>query len=90
MPPQACDNLFILDFIAEKSCIKVENGWKWKQDPSRLFKFSFDDPGPLFTKEVFHKITLNTCPVSIIYGSESLLCDKSSQEYLKNEVRTSH
>src|ERR1051326_7103313 len=35
LPPQPCDNTFILDYIARRSLAKVKGGWSWKFDPDR-------------------------------------------------------
>ncbi len=43
-PPQACDNLFILDFIARRSVAQVhaagKNGWALSFDPHFWEKFT--------------------------------------------------
>ena len=37
IPPQPCDNEFIVEYIADHSLHETEAGWTWKFDP-RLFK----------------------------------------------------
>ena len=34
MPPQECENQFLLDYIAERSITQTEEGWRWSFDPS--------------------------------------------------------
>ena len=34
IPPQPCDNGFIVDFVARRSLRAVEGGWSWKFDPA--------------------------------------------------------
>ena len=29
MPPQECENQFLLDYIAERSITQTEEGWRW-------------------------------------------------------------
>ncbi|MHB1928486.1 MAG: alpha/beta fold hydrolase [Acidimicrobiales bacterium] len=36
VPPQPCDNDYIIDFVARRSLRPVEGGWTWKFDP-KLF-----------------------------------------------------
>ena len=50
-PPQACDNLFILDFIARRSARQAvdaegKGGWSLSFDPHFWEKFARLDPGP--------------------------------------------
>jgi pimeloyl-ACP methyl ester carboxylesterase len=33
IPPQPCDNDYIIDFVARRSLREVEGGWTWKFDP---------------------------------------------------------
>ncbi len=34
MPPQPCENDFIVDYVARRSLRKVDAGWTWKFDPA--------------------------------------------------------
>lgn len=34
IPPQPCDNAFIVDYVARRSLRPVEGGWTWKFDPA--------------------------------------------------------
>ena len=68
MPPQECQNQYLLDFIAEKSVRKTDQGWSWTFDPS-----TYDN---LEVGNDQHE-TLNqlNCPVSFIYGENTMEFD---------------
>ena len=40
MPPQPCENAFILDYVARHSLHHTANGWTWKFDPRVFVRFS--------------------------------------------------
>ena len=40
MPPQPCENRFILDYVARQSLHQVAGGWTWKFDPKVFIRFS--------------------------------------------------
>jgi pimeloyl-ACP methyl ester carboxylesterase len=68
MPPQECQNQYLLDFIADKSVRKTDQGWSWTFDPS-----TYDN---LEVGNDQHE-TLNQldCPVSFIYGENTMEFD---------------
>jgi pimeloyl-ACP methyl ester carboxylesterase len=68
MPPQECENQYLLDFIADKSVRKTDQGWSWTFDPS-----TYDN---LEVGNDQHE-TLNQldCPVSFIYGENTMEFD---------------
>jgi pimeloyl-ACP methyl ester carboxylesterase len=43
LPPQLCENLFLLDYVARGSLREVEGGWRWKFDPQIWRNFSIGD-----------------------------------------------
>ena len=68
MPPQDCQNQYLLDFIAEKSIREINGGWSWTFDPSTYDHLEVGNDQ--------HKI-LNQldCPVSFIYGENTMEFD---------------
>ena len=40
VPPQPCENQFIIRYVAERSLKRVEGGWTWKFDPQVFLKVS--------------------------------------------------
>ena len=41
MPPQGCENQYIMDYIGEHSLKQVDEGWTWKFDDTMFSKFDF-------------------------------------------------
>jgi pimeloyl-ACP methyl ester carboxylesterase len=71
LPPQHCENLYAVDYIARRSLREVTQpapGVTWRFDPSLWAKYRHGDP----------TVGLDTarCPVAIIWGSESKLVDE--------------
>jgi len=65
MPPQECHNQYLLDFIAEKSVRKTDQGWSWTFDPS-----TYDN---LEVGNDQHETLMQlNCPVSFIYGENTM------------------
>ena len=78
-PPQACDNLFILDFIARRSARKAVGadgapGWSLSFDPHFWEKFGRLDPIAL-VKGV-------RSPLALIRGGKSQLLQPEDAAYL--------
>ena len=68
MPPQECQNQYLLDFIAEKSVRKTDQGWSWTFDPS-----TYDN---LEVGNDQHETLMQlNCPVSFIYGENTMEFD---------------
>ena len=68
-PPQPCANQYIVDYIAETSLRKVEDGWTWKFDPSIYNGFSI---GPKEHEDMFRSMKI---PVAGIMGRYSWASD---------------
>jgi pimeloyl-ACP methyl ester carboxylesterase len=75
LPPQACENLFILDHIARTSIKQtpMNDGrlgtWTWKFDPFLFRSFSMGKPGK--------DLSQASCPVAWLNGARSnLITDK--------------
>ena len=69
VPPQPCDNPFILDYIARHSLTEVEDGWSWKFDVRFLQKTIYDD--------MANHVRDLQVPAAVIYGENSMLFGKS-------------
>ena len=79
MPPQACENLFILDHIARRSAVEVVDaeggkGWALSFDPHFWEKFTRIDPMSL--------ITAARSPLALIRGAKSQLFHPEDAAYL--------
>jgi pimeloyl-ACP methyl ester carboxylesterase len=79
-PPQACENLFIADYIARKSLKKVEAkggnpaGYSWKFDPYLWREFQMGD--------VTQMLANIQCPVCIMWGERSKLLTANLVEFI--------
>ena len=78
-PPQACDNLFILDFIARRSARKAvgaggESGWSLSFDPHFWERFARLDPVPL--------VKAVRTPLALFRGAKSQLFHPEDAAYL--------
>jgi pimeloyl-ACP methyl ester carboxylesterase len=78
-PPQACENLFILDHIARRSAVEVVDGkggkgWALSFDPHFWEKFTRVDPMSL--------ITAARSPLALIRGAKSQLFHPEDASYL--------
>jgi pimeloyl-ACP methyl ester carboxylesterase len=78
-PPQACDNLFILDFIARRSARKAVSadglpGWSLSFDPHFWEKFGRLDPIAL--------VKAARSPLALIRGAKSQLFQPEDAAYL--------
>ncbi len=78
-PPQACDNLFILDHIARRSAREMADedgasGWALCFDPQFWDKFTRIDPLPL--------VVAARCPLALIRGAKSQLFQPEDAAYL--------
>ena len=75
MPPQDCDNRYIMDFIGRHSLKQVEEGWTWKFDDTMFAKFDFGT--------AMHEDLANLrCRVGVIYGEDSYLFSQDIADYM--------
>lgn len=74
MPPQDCENDYILDYIGTHSITEVEGGWTWKFDDQLFRKFQFED-----MREALASLA---CRVGVIYGDKSQLFDQEIADYM--------
>jgi len=68
MPPQDCQNQYLLDFIAEKSVRETDGGWSWTFDPSTYDHLEVGND----QHEILNQLN---CPVSFIYGENTMEFD---------------
>lgn len=76
-PPQPCDNLFYMDWVARHALCEVEEGgkagWRWCIDPNLWGKLLWHDKWRAFTQA--------RCPLAIVRGETSRLV---TQEQFQN------
>ena len=75
MPPQACVNDYLVEFIARHSLREVEAGFTWKFDVAALGPRRWDEPFP----EHFRNMR---CPLALMYGEQSALVNRSTIDYM--------
>jgi pimeloyl-ACP methyl ester carboxylesterase len=74
VPPQPCENGFVLDFIAERSLRAVEGGFTWKFDPNVFV---------LARAEAMHEHLANVrCRVALLRGELSYVVPPETGEYM--------
>ena len=76
MPPQGCENLYIVDWVARHSLKKVEGGFTWKFDPFIWQDFSIGDTAS--------RLKATKCRIGIFRGAESILMPPAIGEYMFN------
>lgn len=79
VPPQPCDNDFILDYIATRSLREVDGGFTWKFDP-RIFT--------VYQPEAMHEHLANVrCRVALLRGEHSYVVAPETGEYMYQLLR---
>jgi pimeloyl-ACP methyl ester carboxylesterase len=76
MPPQTCDNLYIVDWVARRSLKAVEGGFTWKFDPAIWQRFSIGDTAA--------RLRATKCRIAIFRGENSILMPPQIGEYMFN------
>jgi pimeloyl-ACP methyl ester carboxylesterase len=76
MPPQTCDNLYIVDWVARRSLKAVEGGFTWKFDPAIWQRFSIGDTAA--------RLRATKCRIAIFRGENSILMPPEIGEYMFN------
>lgn len=79
VPPQPCENQFVLDYIAERSLKATDEGFTWKFDP-RVFL--------LARLELMHEHLANVrCRVALLRGELSTVVPPETGEYMYELLR---
>lgn len=79
VPPQTCENEYIVRYIARASIGEVEGGWSWKFDMEFLQKTDMNN-----LAEKVKDITVQT---SVVYGEKSILFLPAMMDYMKSVYR---
>lgn len=75
MPPQECENAYLLDHIGRHSLKPVEGGWSWKFDDGLLSKFEFGE-------NMHEDLARLSCRVGVIYGDNSDLFSQEIADFM--------
>jgi len=76
MPPQTCDNLYLVDWVGRRSLKAVEGGFTWKFDPAIWQRFSIGDTAA--------RLKAIKCRIAIFRGENSILMPPQIGEYMFN------
>lgn len=76
LPPQVCENLYLLDYVARQSLREVEGGYSWKFDPQIWRNFSIGDMAA--------RLRDTKCRVAIFRGEHSVLMPPAVGEFMFN------
>jgi pimeloyl-ACP methyl ester carboxylesterase len=76
MPPQSCDNLYIVDWVGRHSLKAAQGGFTWKFDPAIWQRFSIGDTAA--------RLKATKCRIAIFRGEESILMPPDIGEYMFN------
>ena len=79
VPPQPCENRYILEHVARHSLRQVENGWTWKFDPRVFLRISLT---PLS-----EYLSQTRCRVAVLRGELSNLVPPETGEYIYQLLR---
>jgi pimeloyl-ACP methyl ester carboxylesterase len=75
VPPQPCDNQFILDYIAPRSLKRVEAGWTWCFDPQLWNKVE--------DHQTVEDLRAARAPVGLVWGARSRLMAPVITDYIR-------
>jgi pimeloyl-ACP methyl ester carboxylesterase len=73
IPPQPCDNAYILDYIARYSLRETDEGWTWKFDP-RLFRHTL--------VPLRDQLAAVRCRVALLRGELSVVVPEDTADYM--------
>jgi pimeloyl-ACP methyl ester carboxylesterase len=74
MPPQDCDNQYILDYIGRHSIRATEGGYTWKFDDGLFRKFRFAN--------MVDDLANLRCRVGVIYGENSYVFSQDIADFM--------
>jgi pimeloyl-ACP methyl ester carboxylesterase len=76
LPPQSCENLFLLDWIARRSLRQTPEGLVWKFDPAIWRDFTIGDTAA--------RLQSTKCRIAVFRGEHSILMPPQIGEYMFN------
>lgn len=81
IPPQICNNQYLVDYVADFSLGPVEGGWSWKFDMNFVNKLEQS----LTKNNLIDEIHNIGCPVANLYGENSILFPESLVDLYKQK-----
>jgi pimeloyl-ACP methyl ester carboxylesterase len=77
MPPQSCENDFIVEYIARHSLMPADGGWTWKFDGAALGSRRFGEPFREYLQAA-------RCRAALIFGEKSALVSRDTAIYMSS------
>ncbi|HLK39567.1 MAG TPA: alpha/beta hydrolase [Polyangiaceae bacterium] len=74
IPPQPCENAYIVEHIARTSLRRVDGGFTWKFDPRVFIKFSLEKMGDY--------LATTRCRIALLRGEHSTVVPPETGEYM--------
>lgn len=78
VPPQPCDNPWLLEHTAYHSLRSTTSGWTWKFDP----KVFVARQGPIMPSDFAHDLGRAACRVAIVNGAGSAIVDRDVRNFM--------
>lgn len=78
VPPQPCDNTWLLEHIAENSLHETDAGWTWRFDP---YVFTRRE-GPAEVSAYGEALAQASCRIAIVFGERSDIVDDEVRSYM--------
>jgi pimeloyl-ACP methyl ester carboxylesterase len=77
MPPQNCENDFIVEYIARHSLMPTDGGWTWKFDGNAIGARRFGEPFRDYLQAV-------RCRAALLFGENSALVSRHTAAYMSS------
>jgi pimeloyl-ACP methyl ester carboxylesterase len=77
MPPQPCDNDFLVEYIGRHSLMRIDDGWTWKFDGAAIGARRFGEPFREYLQAV-------QCRAALIFGEKSALVSRQTARYMSH------
>ncbi|MEX2551048.1 MAG: alpha/beta hydrolase [Nitriliruptoraceae bacterium] len=78
VPPQPCENVWLLEYIARQSLTETRTGWTWKFDP-RVFTAR---AGLSHPSQFAPQLARAGCRMAVVNGERSAIVDDSVREHM--------
>ncbi len=77
MPPQTCENEFIVEYIARHSLMPADGGWTWKFDGAAMGARRFGEPFREYLQAA-------RCRAALLFGENSALVSRHTASYMSS------
>ncbi len=78
VPPQPCENDWLVRYIARHSLRETDEGWRWSFDP-RIFT---NREGPASPSDYADALASAACRIAIVNGARSHIVDEEVRSYM--------